>query len=492
MKRIFQISLAKKLTFSTILLLASCIVAISSLAYLTILDFGNEFLESELEQKSEFIKKAFSEPIWTYDQHQIGEIGDSLVGNYKYTYISAIRVESPEHEVLFEKGHGESPTFLTAERLPYTKTRVIDIYKDQKKIGMVSVAMTNLGYVNAFRSQFIFLILSGFALMIILSQLVNYYIAKTLTKPMSKILNQVKQIESGNYGQLNYENLPHELKTISRALNEASCTIEKRNDDIKYYTEDLEKLVQERTFELKEQLTKNLNTARLAAVGELAADVAHEINNPLTVIDLHATRLKKFEKEFNLNPSMISSIDKIQFMIKRIGKIIKGLKSLSRDGNSDPMIPFQASNILEDVKALVEMKLRANEIHFEVVAPEPSPLIIGREVQIAQVLVNLIGNAVDAISHLDLKWVKLEVKAEGDFISFSVTDCGLGIPDEIIQKIMNPFFTTKDVNKGTGLGLSISKNIIEEHGGVLEYNSNHPHTQFVFTLKRADVSQMSA
>lgn len=489
MKRIFQISLARKITISTIMLLASCIVVISTLAYLTILHFGNEFLESELDQKSEFIKKAFSEPVWTFDQHQIGEIGDSLVGNYKYTFISALRVESPNHEVLFEKGHIDSPTFYQAAKLPYTKTRIIDIHKDQKRIGTVSVAMTNLGYVKAFRGQFIFLMLAGIALLIILSQSVSYYVTYALTNPMSKILSQVKQIESANYEQHDFEKLPYELKTISRALNQAAATIEKRNNDIKYYTEDLEKLVQERTSELKEQLTKNLHTARLAAVGELAADVAHEVNNPLTVIDLHAARLKK---ELNLNPGMVNSIDKIQLMIKRIGKIIKGLKSMSRDGNSDPMIAFPAHCILEDVKALVEMKLRANEIDFEIIVPDPSPIVIGREVQISQVLVNLVGNAVDAISQMENKWVKLEVKCDPDFIVFSVTDSGNGIPVDIVEKIMNPFFTTKDVNKGTGLGLSISKNIIEEHGGILEYNSHHQHTQFIFTLKRADVAQVSA
>lgn len=492
MKKIFQISLARKLTISTIVLLASCIVIISTLAYLTILHFGNEFLQSELDQKSEFIKKAFSEPIWTYDQHQIGEIGASLVGNYKYTYISALRVESSNHEVLFEKGHSDSPTFHEAYQLPYTKTRIIEIFKDQKKIGIVSVAMTNQGYVREFRKQFIFLIIAGLVLLLALSHMVSYYVTKTLTTPMSKILNQVKQIESANYAQFDFENLPHELQTISGALNQAAATIQKRNNDILYYTVDLEKLVQERTSELKEQLTKNLNTARLAAVGELAADVAHEINNPLTVIDLHAARLKKFEKEFNLNPNMISSLEKIQLMIKRIGKIIKGLKSLSRDGNSDPMIAFPASNILEDVMALMDMKLRDNEIRFEVVAPETSPVVIGREVQIAQVLVNLVGNAVDAISNHEKKWVKLEVKNERNFISFSVTDCGHGISEEILEKIMNPFFTTKDANKGTGLGLSISKNIIEEHGGTLEYNPHHHNTQFIFTLKRADASALSA
>jgi C4-dicarboxylate-specific signal transduction histidine kinase len=249
-----------------------------------------------------------------------------------------------------------------------------------------------------------------------------------------------------------------------------------------YYTNDLENLVKNRTAELEEQMIKNLNTARLAAVGEMAADVAHEINNPLTVIDLHATKLKRLES--TLPTDMINSIDKIQMMVKRIGKIIKGLRSLSRDGDADPFVAFSVHNMIEDVKMLVEMKVRSHDIKFDVSVSDPSLQAIGREVQISQVLINIIGNAVDAVTGMPEKWIRVEVYDKEDKVYFTITDCGNGISKELQSKIMHPFFTTKGVNKGTGLGLSISKNIIEEHGGVLVYNSNSPNTQFVFSLKK--------
>jgi two-component system NtrC family sensor kinase len=485
-------NLAKKLTISAITLLASCIIGIMGMTYMTIIHFGNDFLASELSQKSEFIRKAFIGPIWTFDQYQIEEIGNSLLGDFKYTYISAIRVETSTYDLLFEKGYGENTTFVAASKLPFTKTNVIDIYKDQKKIGIVSVAMTNYGYVKAFKDQFLILIIAATILLIILAYMVSYYFNRILTRPLGKILEQVHHIENDNPQTQILENLPKELATISRALNQAASTIEKRNSDIMYYTNDLEKLVQERTSELEEQMSKNLNTARLAAVGELAADVAHEINNPLTVIDLHATKLKRYEIEHHLSPAVIHSIDKIQLMIKRIGKIIKGLKSLSRDGNSDPMVSFPISNIIEDVKALVEVKLRTNEIDFEVIAPNLDLLAVGREVQISQVMVNLIGNAVDAIMALENKWIRIEISESNEKVHFIITDSGKGIPEAILEKMMHPFFTTKDVNKGTVLGLSISKSIIEEHGGSLEYNRLYPNTQFIFKLKKGSASKLSA
>jgi C4-dicarboxylate-specific signal transduction histidine kinase len=113
-----------------------------------------------------------------------------------------------------------------------------------------------------------------------------------------------------------------------------------------------------------------------------------------------------------------------------------------------------------------------------------------REAEIIQVLLNLINNACDAVASLPDKWVKVEfqiVDAPAGFkhrkeIIISVIDSGAGIPKNIVDKLMQPFFTTKDPDKGTGLGLSISNNIIKNHGGRLEYNSKSPNTRFDITL----------
>lgn len=478
-----QTSIAQRLTLSAIILIATTLIILTGVVYLTIVSFGNNYLENELEEKSKFIQKTFAIPIWTYDQYQIKEIGNSLLGDAKYTYVSALKVQTNDDEILYEKTQESGSDYSKASVLPYTKTKVIDILKDGKKIGIISVAMTNYGYIKSFRDQFIIIMIAVAILLIVISKLASFYINKMLTVPLTKILNHVHQIEEENYVQNEIENLPRELDSISRALNQAGSMIEKRNNDIMYYTNDLENLVRNRTAELEEQMIKNLNTARLAAVGEMAADVAHEINNPLTVIDLHATKLKRMES--SLPPDVMTSIDKMQLMVKRIGKIIKGLRSLSRDGDADPFVAFSVQNMIEDVKMLVEMKVRSHDIKFDINVSNPSLQAIGREVQIAQVLVNIIGNAVDAVTGLPDKWIRVEVYDKDDKIYFTITDCGNGISKELQPKIMHPFFTTKGVNKGTGLGLSISKNIIEEHGGILSYNADSLNTQFVFSLKKA-------
>ena len=486
-------SLSKKLTLSALALTAGSIFLITSVVYLTVLSFGENFLENELNEKSEFIKKALTEPIWTYDQHQIEEVGNSLLIDSKYTYITALKIEANDQSVLFEKGINNITSFALARELPYTKTKDIKLFKGKQYIATISVAMTNEGYINSIRNQLGLILIVSLMMLLLVAQLVRYYYNQTLTSPLNKILGQVHRIENEDYRQTHEEGLPDELETISRALNQAGRMIEKRNNDIMYYTNDLEKLVQERTAELEDQMSKNLNTARLVAVGEMAADVAHEINNPLTVIDLHINKLKKHELEYNLPPEAALSVTKVQAMVKRIAKIIKGLKSLSRDGNADPKVPFSITSMVEDVKMLVEMKIKSHDINFEVNIENPQLQVVGREVQISQVLVNLIGNAIDAIIYsTESRWITLSVKETDEMVYFHVTDSGNGIPEALQEKIMRPFFTTKELNKGTGLGLSISKSIIEEHEGFLEYNQKSNNTEFIFTLKKYQIQKMSA
>lgn len=475
-------SIAKRLTFSAIILIATTLLIVMGVFYITIVSFGNNFLENEFKEKSYFIQKAFIIPIWTYDQYQINEIGNSFFGDTKYTFVSALKVESTDNEILFEKTQDNISDYSKIAQLPNTKTRVIDIYKDDRKIGVIFFAMSNHGYITSFRDQFVIIMFAMAFILVMISKLASFYINRMLTEPLTKILKQVQQIEEEVYIQNEPENLPRELDSISRALNQAGAMIEKRNNDIMYYTSDLEKLVRNRTAELEEQMIKNLNTTRLAAVGEMAADVAHEINNPLTVIDLHATKLKRLES--SLPPEVIISIDKMQMMVKRIGKIIKGLRSLAREGGSDPFVALSVMNMIDDVKMLVEMKIRSYDIKFDISITDSSLQVVGREVQISQVLINIISNAVDAINGLVDKWIKLDVYSNDEYVYFTISDSGNGISPELQSKIMHPFFTTKGVNKGTGLGLSISKNIIEEHGGTLTYNDQSPHTQFVFFLRK--------
>jgi signal transduction histidine kinase len=137
-----------------------------------------------------------------------------------------------------------------------------------------------------------------------------------------------------------------------------------------------------------------------------------------------------------------------------------------------------------DVLNLCEQKIKNAQINLIVKMPEDEIVVECSNTQISQVLLNLIGNAHDAIVSFESKWIILEFKLINNqsFVECSVTDCGNGIPKEIVEKLMQPFFTTKDVGKGTGLGLSISLGIIKAHKGKFYLDESSKNTRFVFEI----------
>lgn len=241
-----------------------------------------------------------------------------------------------------------------------------------------------------------------------------------------------------------------------------------------------DKLIKE-ALELEK--VKSIHLGRLSALGEMAAGIAHEINNPLTIINGLLSVVERKIQGPNLQeeiPKILESIGKTQAQVIRMSKIIKGLQEFSRSGEDQPFEMSSAMKIFDSIGILVNERLKAAGIGFEVQSDEIE--FQCNHIQIEQVLVNLINNSIDAISLLDERWIKVEARLNGEFVEISVIDSGKGISKEISPKIMQPFFTTKEVGKGTGIGLSISQGIIERHGGILYTDFSSKNTRFVIQI----------
>jgi C4-dicarboxylate-specific signal transduction histidine kinase len=217
-----------------------------------------------------------------------------------------------------------------------------------------------------------------------------------------------------------------------------------------------------------------VNSSRLASLGEVSAGIAHEINNPLAIIQGKAELLMR---NFPKDSVQFNHIEKITLMVKRISTIVKGLRTFARDGSKDTMRPFNLNPFLNDLRDLCQARMKNNEIDFIIECPETLQGY-GREVQISQVLINILNNSVDAVQTLPKKWIRLEVSHRSDYLVFAVIDNGPGIAKDHQEKIMEPFFTTKPIGQGTGMGLSISIGICRDHGGDLQYIATSPHTRF--------------
>lgn len=227
-----------------------------------------------------------------------------------------------------------------------------------------------------------------------------------------------------------------------------------------------------------------LNASKMSALGEMASGIAHEINNPLSIIVMQATQLLRKHQLHELEQKTFEDgLTKIAATAQRIGKVVKGLRAISRNPENDPMKEVNVSTVIEDTIQLCVERLSTYSIELKQdYSGIANVNILGRSPQIMQVLLNLLNNAVDAVLPLEEKWIEIKASKTDKAVVIKVIDSGHGINDHLLSKIMHPFFTTKEPGKGTGLGLSISKGIIDEHRGELYYQKNYPNTCFVIEL----------
>lgn len=242
--------------------------------------------------------------------------------------------------------------------------------------------------------------------------------------------------------------------------------------------------------EIEFQRGQATHASKLSALGQMGAGIAHEINNPLAILHGRIEILKKkVNQDAYTREMLMEFFEKSNDMIQRMTRIVKGLRNISRDGSHDPILDESLSKIIHNTLDMCQEKAKMLNIELTI-DPIPDVVLACREAELVQVFLNLINNACDAISTLDEKWIHIlfefRDKIEGSQfkkeIIISVIDSGAGIPKNILEKLMQPFFTTKDPGKGTGLGLSISNTIIKNHGGTLEYNEQSGNTRFDVTL----------
>jgi signal transduction histidine kinase len=233
---------------------------------------------------------------------------------------------------------------------------------------------------------------------------------------------------------------------------------------------------------VKDLSAKSMHSAKMSSLGEMASGISHEINNPLTIIKGKAGTIRKILS--NENPDLLKAqaeLLKIEQTVNRISKIIKGLKSFSRNGTNDPKEPALLVNMIEDTLELCRERFHFREIELRI-GNIADVLIESRPEQISQIILNLLGNSLDAIADLPKRWISIDSRTVDNMVQIIVTDSGNGIDEQIALKMMQPFFTTKDIGKGTGLGLSISMGIARDHKGKLSYDNTSSNTRFVLEL----------
>lgn len=238
---------------------------------------------------------------------------------------------------------------------------------------------------------------------------------------------------------------------------------------------------------------EQLRTAeKLASIGQLAAGVAHEINNPLGSILIYSSMLKNTIEKASADHQTKEDIELIIEEAKRCKNIVSNLLNFARQGKLN-LSTVNFSKLLNSVIKSVKKNPEYSEINFKVETDGKGKEIQADEDQLKQVLLNLINNACEAMSEVNDKVVIIRLSSEEDKIVVDISDNGCGIPPENYSKIFTPFFTTKKIGKGTGLGLAISYGIIKMHRGDISFKSEiGKGTAFTLKLpKNLQVQNMS-
>jgi PAS domain S-box-containing protein len=242
--------------------------------------------------------------------------------------------------------------------------------------------------------------------------------------------------------------------------------------------------------ERKEMEKQLIRTERMVSLGEMASAMAHEINQPLLSISLGIENLlMKIKKNNEIDGVYLENKgNKIFEDIARISRLIDHVRTFSRDHNQEKPLPFLLNDSVQNALSMVSEQFIHHGIQLSVELDQNAAYVMGNMYQFEQVALNLLTNAKDAVeekmNHSSRSYqMQIEVKTSHDerFNYFIVVDNGIGIPQEIIDKIMLPFFTTKEVGKGTGLGLSISYDIVKQMNGTIQVEST-PNEGSVFKV----------
>ena len=279
-------------------------------------------------------------------------------------------------------------------------------------------------------------------------------------RPIRRVAAMAQKVIGGDLSARVGIRPPGEMGVLCRAVDSMAQAVQEREELLKHAT--------------RQQVGRS---EQLASVGRLAAGVAHEINNPLTGVLAFADLLR--EKE-NLDAQDREDLDLIIRETKRAREIVKGLLDFARE---TPQVKTQVNinDLVRQTILLLGKRDAMQDIQLVEALAEPLPQVLGDKNQLQQVLINLSLNACEAMPNGGT--LLLATSAEDGRIGIEVTDTGCGIKKEHLDKVLEPFFTTKPVGKGTGLGLSVSYGIVQQHGGTLEVDSQEGKgTTFKVTL----------
>lgn len=253
-----------------------------------------------------------------------------------------------------------------------------------------------------------------------------------------------------------------ELTETNRQLHASVLERQKAEDNLRLAQEEL------------------IQSSKLAALGQMSAGLSHELNQPLAAIRSYADNARAY-LDRGQTDRILNNLSGIGELTERMAKIIRNLRTYARNEKT-PVRPVLLSDALDQAASLLETPLRDAGAVLQIENPDRTIWVMGGDVRLQQVFINLISNAIDAVTGQVQRDILIAVTCEPEVIICTIRDSGTGIGPDDLGRVFDPFFSTKEVGMGTGLGLSITYGIVQLFGGQITA-ANHPDGGALFTLR---------
>ncbi len=329
------------------------------------------------------------------------------------------------------------------------------------------------------------LLLTSIFFIIIIATLIIIFIKKYIMEPLQQLAKGTREISKGNLESWVEIKRDDEIGTLAKSYNKMVSELILSRAKLEQLNEHLEQRVEEKRQKLKIAQHQIIQAEKMSSLGRLAAVIAHEINNPISGIIVFINLIKKIISKDNVSKEQLKKIEKhleiMETEAKRCGNIVTELLSFSRQG--DKVEKTRIEHILDKAIAILSHKMKTKNINLLLDIEEDLPEISCIPGQFQQIFMNLIQNAIDAMSSGGDLYITFSNDKENKQIVISFKDTGTGIPEESLSHIFEPFYSSKDKGQSIGIGLFIVYGFIEQHNGTIEVNSNFGvGTEFIIKL----------
>jgi len=316
---------------------------------------------------------------------------------------------------------------------------------NQKIIGILYVGILEQKYVDINR-QTVLVFLTITLVAALVSMILSYWISRRISVPIQKLVSASGEVARGNLNAKVEVKSNDELGELANTFNSMASALKERDERLKEFTR-----------------SKIMESERLAIIGQLAAGVAHELNNPLQGIVTYSHLLLETMPNEEWSKG---NLEKIVTQANRCRDIVRGLLDFSRQRKPNKTL-YDVNKVLRECVSLLENQALFHNIQIKDALDPKLPMTVIDPSQIERVFMNIIINAAEAMDGKGLLALTTRLDPVEHFIDVKFTDTGPGITKENLERIFSPFFTTKDAGHGVGLGLAISYGIVREHKGTI-------------------------